>query len=148
MTCCPCGPRLSKRSRSTRRSSAGASSTPVKLRLASCLLGLLVAGVTLAHELGTIRVNADFFQDGSYEVDVIVDRQHLPPGFGTDSEALSARPYEHIENLTPELDREVGALIAGAINGVQILFDGQAVRPTYVELVLPEGGAAAVRDAP
>ena len=108
------------------------------------MLGVAISTFTPAHELGTIRVNADFFEDGAYEVDVIVDRQHLPPGFGT---TLSARPYERIENLTPELDREVGALIAGAINGAQIRFDGRPVKPE-VMLVLPEGGAAAVRDAP
>jgi hypothetical protein len=78
-------------------------------------------------------------------VDLIVDRQHLPPGFGTE---LSARPYERIKNLTPELDRQLGALIAGAINGVQLRFDGKAVRPEVVELVVPEGGASAVAEAP
>src|SRR5262245_13799053 len=135
MTCSPCAPRPSRRSRSTRRSSAAAPSiSGRRLLLALAVLGLALAAGAAAHDRGTIRVNADFFKDGSYEVDVIVDRQHLPPGFGT---TLSARPYEHIENLTPELDREVGALIAGAINGAHIAFDGQTVRPTYVELVLP-----------
>jgi hydrogenase/urease accessory protein HupE len=73
-----------------------------------------------------------------------VDRQHLPPGFGTE---IAARPYERIENLTPELEKRVGALIAGAINGARIEFDGKPVQPA-VALVLPEGGAAAVADAP
>ncbi len=70
--------------------------------------------------------------------------QHLPPGFGTE---ISARPYERIENLTPELEAKVGALIAGAINGAQIAFDGTAVKPA-VTLVLPEGGTSAVPEAP
>ena len=74
-----------------------------------------------------------------------MDRQHLPPGFGT---TLSARPYAKIENLTPLQDPEIDALIAGAINGAQIRFDGEPVRPQRVELVLPPGGQAAVRDAP
>ena len=98
-----------------------------------------------AHELGTIRVFVDFQKGGVYMVDLVVDRQHLPPGFGT---TLSARPYAKIENLTPELDRQVGALIAGALNGAQLRFDGKPVRPGIVELVLPEGGAVAVADAP
>src|SRR5262245_57056019 len=145
MTSCPWLLRRSTRSRSTRRSSAAASSIRVRRRLASCLLGFLVVGSALAHELGTIRVYADFFKDGTYEIDVVVDRQHLPPGFG---KGISARSYGRIENLTPELDAEVGGLIAGALHGVRIAFDGRTIQPSLMELVLPEGGAAAVRDAP
>ncbi len=74
-----------------------------------------------------------------------MDRQHLPPGFGT---TLSARPYEKIENLTPQLDPRIDALVAGAINGAQLRFDGKTVRPEKVELVLPPGGAGALPDAP
>jgi hypothetical protein len=101
---------------------------------------LALTGSLQAHELGTIRIYVLFEKDGGYHVDAVVDREHLPPGFG---ETLSARPYERIENLTPELDRALGALIAGAINGAQIKFDGKPLRPETVELVLPEGGAAA-----
>jgi len=104
----------------------------------------MAAGVC-AHELGTIRVFVRFEKGGGYVVDAVVDRQHLPPGFGT---TLSARPYEKIENLTPQLDPRIDALVAGAINGAQIAFDGKTVRPSKVELVLPPGGAAAVPGAP
>jgi len=46
------------------------------------------------------------------------------------------------------MDREVGALVAGAINGARLAFDGTPVRPREVALVLPPGGTAAVPDAP
>ena len=78
-------------------------------------------------------------------MDAVVDRQHLPPGFG---KKVGAWPFERIENLTPELDRRVGPLVAGALTGVRIAFDGKPVRPEKVEIVLPPGGAAAVPDAP
>jgi hypothetical protein len=108
-------------------------------------LGLALAAGLFAHELGTIRVYVRFDKGGGYVVDAIVDRQHLPPGFGT---TLSARPYEKIENLTPLRDPQIDALVAGAINGAQLRFDGKTFRPEAVELVLPAGGAAAIPDAP
>ena len=145
MTCCPWLPGRSRRSRSTRRSSAAAPSIRAKRFVSLAVLGLALATGVCAHELGTIRVFVRFEKGGGYVVDAVVDRQHLPPGFGT---TLSARPYEKIENLTPQLDPKIDALVAGAINGAQIAFDGKTVRPSKVELVLPPGGAAAVPGAP
>jgi hypothetical protein len=107
------------------------------------LLGAPAAAV-LAHELGTIRVFAELRKDGTYRVDAVVDRQHLPSGFGT---GISARPYGRIENLTAELEGRIGGLVGGAINGARIVFDGRTVKPR-VTLLLPEGGATAVPDAP
>ena len=45
-----------------------------------------------------------------YEIDAIVDREHLPPGFGA-SAAIDPR-LGTIENLTPELAAEIGGLVA------------------------------------
>jgi hydrogenase/urease accessory protein HupE len=86
-----------------------------------------------------------FQKDGTYQVDAIVDRQHLPPGFGASGTPIQKR-FEPVENLTPELEKRIGPLIADAINGATITFDGKLVSPR-VALVLPEGGAAAVPDA-
>jgi len=99
----------------------------------------------MAHELGTIRVSVRFQKDGTYVVDAVVDRQHLPPGFGS-SGTLIQKGSQPVENLTPELEKRIGPLIADAINGVSITFDGNSASPR-VALVLPEGGAAAVADA-
>ena len=92
-----------------------------------------------AHELGTIRVTARFHKGGAYEIDAIVDREHLPPGFGA-SGAIDPR-LGKIENLTPELERQLGGLIAASLNGARIAFDGRPAA-ARVALVLPEGGAA------
>jgi hydrogenase/urease accessory protein HupE len=106
--------------------------------LAALLLSLCAA-TARAHELGTIRVTARFHKGGAYEVDAIVDREHLPPGFGA-SGAIDPR-LGRIGNLTPELEAELGGLIAASLNGARVAFDGKPAAPR-VTLVLPEGGAA------
>ncbi len=100
----------------------------------------------MAHELGTIRVSVRFQKDGTYQVDAIVDRQHLPPGFGASGNRIQRR-FELVENLAPELEKRVGPLIADAINRAWITFDGKPAFPR-VTLLVPEAGAAAVPDAP
>ena len=75
-----------------------------------------------------------------------MDRQHLPPGFGSSGERIQQR-FEPVGNLTPELEKRIGSLIADAINGSWITFDGKPAFPR-VTLMLPEGNAAAVPDAP
>ena len=66
------------------RGPRGAGPGPVRRRaLAAAILGFAaLGGFALAHELGTIRVVARFRKGGAYEIDAIIDRQHLPPGFG------------------------------------------------------------------
>ena len=63
------------------------------------LLGLaaavsLVARAAASHELGTLRTYVTFRRDGRYEVEVYVDREHLPPRFAESAEAprLPDRP--------------------------------------------------------
>src|SRR5215831_18243151 len=116
-------PSKSRRSRSTRPSSAARSSTRVKRFLIGLVLlaaaGFAAPASLLAHELGTIRVNAEFRKDGTYAIDAIVDREHLPPGYDR-GEAVDRR-FGGVGNLTPEL----GGFIARAINGVEIAFDGR-----------------------
>ncbi|MFY9551664.1 MAG: HupE/UreJ family protein [Thermoanaerobaculia bacterium] len=149
--CSPCAPRRSRRSRWIRPSSAAGSSIRASrsvrrgARGLLLVLALLAPALAWAHELGTIRVSARFQKGGTYQIDAIVDRQHLPPGFGV-SGKIDPR-FGKIENLTPELENRVGPLIADAINGVRVAFDGRPVTPR-VALVLPERGAAGVPDAP
>jgi hypothetical protein len=94
-----------------------------------------------AHELGTIRVIADFQRDGTYRIDAIVDREHLPPGYDRGGAASIDPRFGTVGNLTPELKEKVGGLIARAIDGVEIAFDGRTVSPR-VEVVLHPSGAA------
>jgi hypothetical protein len=114
--------------------------------LVAAILGLAaLGGDALAHELGTIRVVARFRKGGAYEIDAIVDRQHLPPGFGA---GVTIDPrLGRIANLGPELAARVNGVVGAAINGARVVFDGAAVRPA-VAFVLPEGGSGAVLDAP
>jgi hypothetical protein len=116
-----------------------------RLVFAALLAGVLASDAARAHELGTIRVVARFQKGGRYEIEAIVDRQHLPPGFGV-SGAIDPR-LGRIENLTPELAAQIGGLVAASLNGARVAFDGKPVSPA-VALVLPEGGAAAVARAP
>ncbi len=108
-------------------------------------LAAAVPGRAVAHELGTVRVVARFEKGGRYEIDAIVDRQHLPPGFGAGA-ALEPR-FGKIANLTPELTHAIGGLLAAATGGVRIAFDGRAV-PSSAALVVPDGGLAAAGAAP
>jgi hypothetical protein len=102
----------------------------------AALLGAGAASA-FAHELGTIRVAAEFFRNRTYRIDAIIDREHLPPGFGVGKQ-LDPR-LGPIENLTPELTGKIGGILADAVNGAEIAFDGKIVHPRLA-LVLPEGG--------
>lgn len=104
-----------------------------------------LGGSALAHELGTIRVTARFRKGGAYEIDAIIDRQHLPPGYGA---GRSIDPgLGPVANLGTDLSARIGGVVGAAIDGARVAFDGKTVRPA-IAFVLPEGGAAAVLDAP
>jgi hydrogenase/urease accessory protein HupE len=49
-------------------------------RIAALFFAALLASPLLAHELGMVQVEATFQKDGTYIVDLNVDREHLPPG--------------------------------------------------------------------
>ena len=109
-----------------------------RLVLAAALL--CGAAAMPAHELGSIRASAHFQRNGTYRIDATVDREHLPPGFG-DGATIDPR-FLPIAHLTPEREARVAGIVAAAIDGVEIAFDGRPVRPA-VELVPPEGGVSA-----
>jgi hydrogenase/urease accessory protein HupE len=89
-------------------------------------LGMLFAGaITSAHELGTIRTYAVFHRDGTYVVELVLDREHLLPGFGASSPSL--RPS--IEGMTPTLEKKIGGILAEACRGARVAFDGRPVIP-------------------
>lgn len=93
-------------------------------RFASGLLGL--ASAAGAHELGTIRTTATFEKEGRYRIEVVVDREHLPPGFG--SEGRLPTHYGPIENL-PRHDEKVGRILAEVADHSTVAFDGRVVVP-------------------
>lgn len=99
------------------------------------LLLLFVSATVSAHELGTIRTFVTFRRDASFAIELILDREHLPPGFGTGDG--SKRPVR-IEGLTPELDLKVGAILRQAVGGARPSFDGRPV-PARIELARNPG---------
>ena len=89
------------------------------------LLGVRAGG---AHELGTIRTYATFQKAGRYEIDVYVDREHLPPGF-----AESARPPKlPIGGLQWNAGDRVSRILSEVLNASKISFDGREVTPRAV----------------
>ena len=105
----------------------------------NCVFGVLalvaLATTAPAHELGTIRTFVTFHRNGTFAVELILDREHLPPGFGN---GAATRGPVRIEGLTPELDTRVGAILRTAVAGARPAFEGRAV-PFQIELVRNPG---------
>ena len=105
----------------------------------NCVFGVLalvaLATTAPAHELGTIRTFVTFHRNGTFAVELILDREHLPPGFGN---GPATRGPVRIEGLTPELDARVGAILRTAVAGARPAFEGRAV-PFRIELVRNPG---------
>jgi hypothetical protein len=98
---------------------------------------LFAAGAGRAHELGTIRTYAMFQKSGEYQVEVYIDREHLPPGFGSDARP----PRSSIEGLAWDPSDRVARILSEVSNQSRIAFDGRPVEPR-VQWKNPERGAA------
>jgi hydrogenase/urease accessory protein HupE len=104
----------------------------------SSVLGALVfltATAVLPHELGTVRTSVVFHRDGTFAVELVVDREHLPLFFGED------RPEKEpvrIEGLTPGLDREIGGILHAVARSARPAYDGHPVA-TRIELARNAG---------
>jgi hypothetical protein len=48
--------------------------------MVALIVAVFLASPLHAHELGMVRVEAAFHKDGTYVVDLNVDREHIPPG--------------------------------------------------------------------
>jgi hypothetical protein len=98
---------------------------------------LLCAGAATAHELGTIRTYANFQKSGGYEVRVLVDREHLPPGFAS----AAAPPRIQIRGLRWDPTDRVSQILSEVLNHSRIAFDGRPVEPR-AEWENPDSAAA------
>jgi hydrogenase/urease accessory protein HupE len=94
-------------------------------RVSAFLFAAVVSGAASAHELGTIRTYATFLRDGSYEVKVFVDREHLPPGFASSAEP----PRIPIRGLNWNAADPAARILALVANHSRIAFDGLPVEP-------------------
>lgn len=92
------------------------------------LIGFLLAGsaVSSAHELGTIRTYATFQKNGTYRIEVLIDREHLPPGFALGAVPL-ARPIRGL--LADQAQSGAGRILAEVAGRSEVRFDGRRVEP-------------------
>lgn len=93
------------------------------------ILFLGPAGVSdsLAHELGTIRTTATFHRDGTYDVLVVIDREHLPFAFGAGGGV--AMRYGPIHGLPAAASGKAIAILAEIVDDSAIAFDGRPAAP-------------------
>jgi hypothetical protein len=113
-------------------------------------LVFLTATAVLPHELGAIGTFVTFHRDGTFIVELVVDREHLPLFFGEDRPENVAgtgptglHPHPHkqpfrIEGLTPALDRKIGGILYAVVRGARPAFDGRPVA-TRIELARTAG---------
>jgi hydrogenase/urease accessory protein HupE len=99
-----------------------------------------VATGAAAHELGTIRTNATFGKDGTFAVELIVDREHLPPGFGTRGWGNAPE----VDGMTPFLQEKIGGIVAESIRTARPAFDEVPVAPRISLARLPNESDASV----
>ena len=107
-------------------------------RLPGFVAGLLLAAHAAgAHELGTIRTYATFQKKGGYEVEVFIDREHLPPGFASSA----APPRLPIGGLKWDPEDRAARILSEVANHSRIAFDGRSVEPR-MEWKSPDPAAA------
>jgi hypothetical protein len=100
---------------------------------------LLLCVGSFAHELGAIRVLAEFKKDGTYTVDCIVDREHLPPEFGAG--ARYPPKAGRIRGVRKENEASIGRLLSEVADRVRVEFDGRRRAPK-LEWIEPNAEAA------
>jgi hypothetical protein len=69
------------------------------------LVLLFLATPLFAHELGVVQVEATFRKDGTYIVDLRVDREHVLPGMSVETFAQHARLFFDGKQVTPTIER-------------------------------------------
>jgi hypothetical protein len=99
--------------------------------------GLALAGNLRAHELGTIRTYATFQKSGEYEVEIYIDREHLPPGFAS----AAAPPRIPIGGLAWSPSGRAARILSEVANHSSIAFDGRSVDPR-IQWKSPDPAAA------
>lgn len=95
--------------------------------LLALVLPLVRAGRAEAHTLGKVQVYATFLKDGTYQIDLVADEEHLGPE-DTGGPAGATR-YGPIEGMSGEVDQRFGRFFHALVDGAAIAFDGQPVRP-------------------
>lgn len=94
-----------------------------------------------AHELGAVRVLAEFKKDGAFTVDCIVDREHLPPGFG--ARAHYPPKAGRIRGVRKQDEASIGRMLSEVADSVRLEFDGRRQAPK-LEWLDPDPAAAEI----
>ena len=103
-------------------------------------LCLALASPGFAHELGTLRTTVTFEKSGRYHADVLIDREHLPPGFSKGAPPASrSGPIAGVPSGAP---REVLSTLAAVADASQPSFDGRAADRDRLEWVEPDSSSS------
>ncbi|MDP9192502.1 MAG: HupE/UreJ family protein [Acidobacteriota bacterium] len=77
--------------------------------IAALFVAAIFAAPLLAHELGMVQVEASFQKDGTYVVDLNVDREHVPPGTtlaGIENSTVLTFDGKRIQSSSSEVTQE------------------------------------------
>lgn len=108
------------------------------LALCLALLGSALTGAPLAaHEMGTIQVAASFRVDGTWEVAVAVDEEHVPPAGEADGGNPGNPAGPPIAGMTPALEARIGPFLRTLAAGAAPAFDGRRVRAERIAIEEP-----------
>jgi hydrogenase/urease accessory protein HupE len=78
---------------------------------AAILIAVSIAFPLLAHELGMVQVEAMFQKDGTYVVDLLIDREHIPPQItlaDLERSAVLAFDGKRVQSAVAEIVNGVG----------------------------------------
>ena len=103
------------------------SSPGLVLALAIALGAALPAA---AHQAQTVQVGVSFPQAGSWRLDVVLDREHLPA-----LPASSPAAPVDVRGFTPALDERYGAFVRAFLAHSVLSFDGRRAAPETVGLL-------------
>lgn len=91
------------------------------------LLLALAGPVLQAHELGKVQVYATFLKNGTYQIDLPVDPEHLARS--DEGGPAGETRYGAIAGLAPDVDRRFGKFLCTFVDGATVAFDGRPVEP-------------------
>jgi hypothetical protein len=95
--------------------------------LAALVFAVFCAAPCPAHELGKVQMYTTFQKGGTYQLEMVLDDEHLTPADAGGPAA--ATRYGPIAGMTPALEEHLGRFLTGLVDGLTVLFDGRPVSP-------------------
>ena len=103
-------------------------------------ISLGLAATASAHELGTLRTTVTFEKSGRYRADVMIDREHLPPGFARTAPLRSR--FGSLSGVPAGAPPDVVRILTAVADASEPSFDGRAAEVDRVEWADPDPAAA------